>query len=131
MWIVLVINRIMKILQEYRFRKLISNLVEGVIVVLIFCLFLLIFEKKTGWSLANWPLIISSILILSIIKLFFRLDEGLILSLKERGLKGPYNLEKNIYSWFEPKKTAFSITLVTLVLALGILEISALIQASR
>ena len=114
----------MKILQEYRFRKLISNLVEGVIVVLIFCLFLLIFEKKTGWSLANWPLIISSILILSIIKLFFRLDEGLILSLKERGLKGPYNLEKNIYSWFEPKKTAFSITLVTLVLALGILEIT-------
>ncbi len=114
----------MKILQEYRFRKTFSSLVEGLIVVLLFCLFLLVFEKKIGWALAAWPLIISSIFILSVIKLFFRLDEGLFLSLKERGVKGPYNLEKKIYRWVEPRKTAFSITLVTAVIALGLLEIT-------
>ena len=114
----------MKILRENRLRQSVSCLIDGLCVALVFCLILLLFEEEIGWALANWLLIISLIIFLLIMKIFFRLYDGLFFSLNKYGLYGPYNIEKRIDRWFESKRTAFSITAVTLILCLGILEIT-------
>ncbi len=103
-------------------RRIGSWLVDSLCLVLILSLVFLLFEKMMGWSLANWLLTIFILFILLLTKLIFQLNEGIFCLFNKYGLKKPYQFERSLTQWFKLKRAVFSLTAITILLILGILE---------